>query len=248
MFDLTGKVAAVIGGSRGIGRAAAEALARSGARVVLSYAHSSDAARQVVAEIEQSGGAAEAIHLDIANSEACEDVLRGVARRLGRLDILVVSAGVSSDALLLELTDSELDRVLAVNLKGAVYCARSAMRTMLRARTGRVILISSAAAETGLAGQSAYASSKAALLGLAKALAREYAERGITVNAIAPGYVETDMTSALSDVQRRSMLTGIPMRRPGTPAEVGAAAVYLASDEAAYVTGHTLRVNGGIYM
>jgi 3-oxoacyl-[acyl-carrier protein] reductase len=248
MFDLTGKVAAVIGGSRGIGRAAAEALARSGARVVLTYARDMDAAQQAVTGIEQLGGSAEAVRLNVTSSADCDDVIRSVVRRLGRLDILVVSAGISSQALLLELSDRELERVLAINLKGAAYCARAATRSMLRARSGRVVLISSAAAETGLAGQCAYAASKAGLLGLAKTLAREYAERGITVNAIAPGYVATDMTSGLNDAQRQAMLASIPLRRPATPAEVGAAAVYLASDEAAYVTGHTLRVNGGIHM
>jgi 3-oxoacyl-[acyl-carrier protein] reductase len=248
MFDLTGKVALVTGGSRGIGRATAVALASHGARVVLGYAAREDAARQVVSTIEQAGGQAEALCFDVANAEATDRAIAEAARRSGRLDILVCSAGVSSNALLLELTEAELERLLSVNTKGALHCARSALKTMIRARSGRIILMSSVAGDMGNAGQAAYAASKAALIGLGKSLAREYADRRITVNMITPGLVETDMTAGLSEQQRATMLAGVPLRRLATAAEVAAAVVYLASEEAAYVTGHTLRVNGGMYV
>jgi 3-oxoacyl-[acyl-carrier protein] reductase len=248
MFDLTGKVALVTGGSRGIGRATAVALASHGARVVLGYAAREDAAREVVSTIEQAGGQAEALCFDVANAEATDRAIAEAARRSGRLDILVCSAGVSSNALLLELTEAELERLLSVNTKGALHCARSALKTMIRARSGRIILMSSVAGDMGNAGQAAYAASKAALIGLGKSLAREYADRRITVNMITPGLVETDMTAGLSEQQRATMLAGVPLRRLATAAEVAAAVVYLASEEAAYVTGHTLRVNGGMYV
>jgi 3-oxoacyl-[acyl-carrier protein] reductase len=248
MFDLTGKVALVTGGSRGIGRAAAVAMAGCGARVVLGYRSREDAAREAVSAIEQAGGQAEALRFDVTDAEATDRAITETARRSGRLDILVCSAGVSSSELLLELRDAELDRLLGVNTKGALHCARSALRTMIRARTGRIILMSSVAGDMGNAGQAAYAASKAALIGLGKSLAREYADRAITVNMITPGFVETDMTAGLSEQQRAAMLAGVPLRRPATAAEVAAAVVYLASEEAAYVTGHTLRVNGGMYV
>ncbi|MBN1611014.1 MAG: 3-oxoacyl-ACP reductase FabG [Polyangiaceae bacterium] len=248
MFDLTGKVALVTGGSRGIGRATAVALASRGARVVLGYYAREDAARQVVAAIEQAGGQAEALRFDVTDAETTDRAITEAARRSGRLDILVCSAGVSSSALLLELTDAELERLLSVNTKGALHCARSALKTMIRARSGRIVLMSSVAADMGNAGQAAYAASKAAVIGLGKSLAREYADRCVTVNMIAPGFVETDMTAGLSEQQRAGMLAAVPLHRPATAAEVAAAVVYLASEEAAYVTGHTLRVNGGMYV
>jgi 3-oxoacyl-[acyl-carrier protein] reductase len=248
MFSLSSKVAVVSGGSRGIGRAIAEALARSGAHVVLTYRSDGDAAESAVAGIEREGGHAEAVRLDVRDSKLADGVLMDVARRLGRLDILVCNTGVTSNSLLLELTEAELDDVLAVNLKGAVYCAKSAVKTMLRARRGRIVLVSSVAGQTGNPGQAAYAASKAALIGLGKSLARELAVRGITVNVVSPGLIETDMTAGLAEEQRHGMLAGIPVRRSGRPDEVAAAVVYLASDEAAYVTGHTLSVNGGMHM
>jgi len=248
MFNLSSKVAVVSGGSRGIGRAIAEALARAGAYVVLTYFSDSDAAERVVAGIEREGGHAEAVRLDVRDPALTDNVLLDVARRLGRFDILVCNTGVTSNSLLLELTEAELDDVLAVNLKGAVYCAKSAVKTMLRARRGRIVLVSSIAGETGNSGQTAYAASKAALVGLGKSLARELADRGVTVNIVSPGLIETDMTAGLPEDRRREMLAGIPVRRSGQPDEVAAAVVYLASDEAAYVTGHTLSVNGGMHM
>ncbi|MBX3181048.1 MAG: 3-oxoacyl-ACP reductase FabG [Polyangiaceae bacterium] len=247
MFDLKSRVAIVTGGSRGIGRAAAVALASRGARVVVGYASGQGAAEAVVEEIRAAGGAAEAAALDVSSPEI-EPAIAEIAKRLGRLDVLVASAGVSVDGLLLRLKSSDLDRLLDVNLKGAIYSARAALKVMMRARYGRVILLSSVVGETGNAGQTAYAATKAGLIGAAKSLAREYASRGITVNAISPGFVETDMTRALTDEQRQGILQSVPMGRIGSAEEIAAGVVYLASEEAGYITGHSLRINGGMYM
>lgn len=248
MFDLTGKVAIVTGGSRGIGRAMCEALAEHGARVVVGYASGEEKAREVVSAIEAKGGQAEAFQVDVSNGAQTEERIAEVAKRLGRLDVLVANAGISIDGLLLRLRDEDFDRLLSVNLKGAVASSRAAIKVMMKARTGRVILVSSVVGESGNAGQTAYAASKAALLGVTKSLAREYATRGITVNAITPGYIDTDMTAALNDDQKKQIAAAIPLGRTGKPREIAAAAVFLASDEAAYVTGHVLRVNGGMYV
>ncbi len=248
MFDLSGKVALVTGGSRGIGRATAEALAKQGAYVVINYVSNEAAARDTAQAIEQAGGKAELVQFDVANGEAAEKAITEVAKRLGRLDILVASAGVAIDGLLLRLKDEDFDRILSVNVKGAVACSRAAIRTMMRAKTGRIVFLSSVVGEMGNAGQTAYAASKAALLGVTKSLAREYASRGISVNAVTPGFVDTDMTSNLTDDQKSAMLTAVPLGRTGTAQEIAAAITYLVSDEAGYVTGQALRVNGGMYM
>jgi 3-oxoacyl-[acyl-carrier protein] reductase len=248
MFDLSGKVAVVTGGSRGIGRACAVALASRGAHVVLTYVSGEAAAADVVREIQAAGGKAEAERFDVGQMAQAESAVAEIAKRLGRLDILVANAGVSLDNLLLRLREEDLDRTLAVNLKGAIGCAKGAMKPMMKAKGGRIIFISSVVGESGNAGQTAYAASKAALIGVAKSLAREYASRNITVNAVTPGYVATDMTGALNEEQRQAMLAGVPLGRAATADEVAAAVVYLASNEAAYVTGHALRVNGGMYM
>ncbi len=248
LFDLGSKVALVTGGSRGIGRAAAEALAEQGANVVITYVGNEAAARETVESVQRLGRSAEALRLDISETVAAEAAIAELAKRLGRLDILVANAGVSIDGLLLRLKEEDLERTLAVNLKGSVACARAAIKVMMRAKAGRVIFMSSVVGERGNAGQTAYAASKAALLGVAKSLALEYASRGITVNAITPGFVDTDMTSGMTDEQRERTVAAIPVGRTGTSREIAAAVAYLASDEAAYVTGHALRVNGGMYM
>jgi 3-oxoacyl-[acyl-carrier protein] reductase len=248
MFDLSGKVAFVTGGSRGIGRATAEALAEQGAHVVLTYVGNEAQAREAVEAMLKAGGKAEAVRLDVGDGAAAEQAIADAAKRLGRLDVLVANAGVAVDSLLLRIKDEDFDRILSVNLKGAVACARAAIKVMMRAKTGRVIFVSSVVGEMGNPGQTAYAASKAALFGVAKSLAKEYASRSITVNALAPGYVDTDMTSIMTGEQREKVVAGIPLGRTGTAREIATAIAYLASDEAAYITGQTLRVNGGMYM
>src|SRR6478609_473116 len=248
MFDLSTKVALVTGGSRGIGRAAVMALAERGAHVVVNYVSNEAAARETVTAVELAGGKAELLQFDVGNGEAAEKAIAEVAKRLGRLDVLVCSAGIAIDGLLLRLKDEDFDRILSVNVKGSVACARAATKVMMRARTGRVIFLSSVVGEMGNAGQTAYSASKAALLGVTKSMARELSSRFITVNAITPGFIDTDMTGALTEDQKASINSAIPLGRTGKPEEIAAAVVYLASDEAAYITGQALRVNGGMYM
>jgi 3-oxoacyl-[acyl-carrier protein] reductase len=248
MFDLGGKVAIVTGGSRGIGRAAAEALAAQGATVVITYVRGEEEAQRVVDAIAARGGKAEKVGFDVADMKAAEDAIAAASKRLGRLDVLVANAGIAVDGLLLRVKEEDIDRVLGVNLKGAIACARAATKVMMRAKAGRVIFLSSVVGEMGNGGQAVYAASKSALLGLTKALAREYASRNITVNAVAPGFVETDMTTSIAGEHKEKLLEGIPLGRTGRPDEIAAAIVYLASDEAGYVTGQTIRVNGGMYM
>lgn len=248
MFDLKAKKALVTGGSRGIGRATALALAAQGAQVALTYSTNAGAAEEVVGQIEAAGGAAQAHQLDVADFDAAEAGVRRLATDLGGLDILVANAGISIDALLLRLKRADLESTLNVNVLGAVACARAALRPMMRARQGRIIFVSSVVGQMGSAGQVAYAASKAALVGITKSLAREYAARGVTVNALAPGYVETDMTNALEPAQREAMLSAVPAGRPARPEEMAAAVCFLASDESAYITGQVLASNGGMYM
>lgn len=248
MFDLTGKVALVTGGSRGIGRAASLALAKRGAHVVINYVSNEAAAREVADIIQGAGGKAEIVQFDVGNGDGAEKAIAEVAKRLGRLDVLVCSAGIAIDGLLLRLKDEDLDRIFAVNVKGALACARAATKVMMRAKTGRIIFLSSVVGEMGNAGQTAYSASKSALLGITKSLARELSSRFITVNAITPGFIDTDMTGALTEEQKTAINSAIPLGRTGKPEEIAAAVVYLASDEAGYVTGQALRVNGGMYM
>ncbi|MRG90918.1 3-oxoacyl-[acyl-carrier-protein] reductase [Polyangium spumosum] len=248
MFGLSGKVALVTGASRGIGRATAEALAAQGAHVVVNYVRGEEEARRVVSAIEERGGKAEALGFDVADMQGTDEAIAALAKRLGRLDILVANAGIAVDNLVLRVKEEEIDRVFAVNVKGAIGCARAAIKPMMRARAGRIVLLSSIVGEMGNAGQAVYAASKAALLGLSKTLAREYASRSITVNVVAPGFIDTDMTSSLGAEVKDGMLKTIPLGRTGKPEEVAAAVVFLCSDAASYITGETIRVNGGMYM
>jgi 3-oxoacyl-[acyl-carrier protein] reductase len=248
MFDLSGKVAIVTGGSRGIGRGTAEALAAQGAHVVINYVNNAGAASETVEAIRAAGGKAEAVQFDVADGSAAMLAISEVVKRLRGLDILVASAGVCVDALLLQLKDEDFDKLFAINVRGAVACARAAVEHMIRRYSGRIIFMSSVIGERGNVGQTAYAATKSALLGVTKTLAREYASRNITVNAVTPGYVETDMTRALPEEAKQPMLAQVALRRPATIAEIAAAVVFLASDEAGYITGHALRVNGGMYM
>jgi len=248
MFDLKGKNAIVTGGSRGIGRTICETLASMGAHVVVNYARSEAQAHEVVEGIVAAGGSAEAVGFDVSDMAAAEKAVAGIAKRLGKLDILVANAGVAIDGLLLRLKEDDFDKIMSVNVKGALACARGAIKSMMRARSGRVVFLSSVVGEMGNIGQTAYAASKAALLGTAKSLAREYASRNITVNAVTPGFIETDMTADINPQMREAMLASVPLQRIGQPAEGAAAVAFLCSDEAAYITGHALRVNGGMYV
>jgi 3-oxoacyl-[acyl-carrier protein] reductase len=248
MFRLDGKVALVTGGSRGIGRACSEALAEQGATVVVNYVKGEAAAREVADAIKAKGGTAEIVGFDVADSAATEAAMGEVIKRHGRLDVLVASAGISIDGLLLRLKDEDLTRLFDVNVKGTLTCARVATKQMMRAKTGRVIFLSSVVGEMGNVGQTGYAATKAALIGAAKSIAREFASRSITVNVIAPGFIETDMTAGMTEEMKKQLTGMIPLGRIGATREIAAACVYLASDEAAYVTGQVLRVNGGMYV
>lgn len=248
MFKLDGKVALVTGGSRGIGRAICEALAEQGATVIVNYVKGEAQAREVADGIVAKGGQAEIAGFDVADMKAAETAIDALVKKHGKLDVLVANAGISIDALLLRVKEEDLDRLLQVNLKGSLACARAATRAMMRTKTGRVIFLSSVVGEIGNVGQTAYAASKAALLGAAKSIAREYASRNITVNAVAPGFVETDMTHAMTDQMREYILKSVPLARTGTAREIAAACAFLASDEASYITGQVLRVNGGMYV
>jgi 3-oxoacyl-[acyl-carrier protein] reductase len=248
MFRLDGKVALVTGGSRGIGRACCEALAEQGATVVVNYVKGEAAAREVASGIEAKGGKAEIVGFDVADGKATEAAMDAVIKRHGKLDVLVANAGIAIDGLLLRLKEEDLDRLFAVNVKGTLTCARVATKAMMRAKTGRVIFLSSIVGEMGNVGQTAYAATKAALIGAAKSIAREFASRNITVNVVAPGFIDTEMTSSMTPEMKEQMLKSIPLGRTGQAREIAAACAYLASDEAAYVTGHVLRVNGGMYV
>ena len=248
MFRLDGKVTLVTGGSRGIGRACSEALAELGALVVVNYVKGEAAAREVADGIVAKGGKAETVGFDVADTKATETAIEEVVKKHGRLDILVANAGIAIDGLLLRVKDEDLDRLFATNVRGAITCARCAIRPMMKAKAGRIIFLSSVVGEMGNVGQTAYAASKAAVLGAAKSIAREYASRNITVNAVAPGYIDTDMTTGMNDQMKEYILKVTPLGRTGTGRDVAGAVAYLASEEAGYVTGQVLRVNGGMYV
>ena len=248
MFDLTGRIAVVTGGSRGIGRATSVALAQAGARVLVNFRSNEEAAKETVRLVEEAGGNGELLGFDVAEPESVARALKDAVERHGGIDILVNNAGISIDQLLLRVSAKDLETTWATNVNGAVYCAKACIRPMMKKRWGRIINVSSVVAESGNAGQAVYASSKAALLGLTRSLAREYASRGITVNAVAPGFVETDMTHELSDAARRGIIEQTPLGRIGRPEEVAAAVVFLASEEASYITGQVVRVNGGMHV
>ncbi len=248
MFDLNSKVALVTGGARGIGRAIAQTLAGAGATVVINYVGNEQAAGEALELVTKSGGKAELARFDVSDPDAVDKAVTEIVKRHGRLDILVNNAGVAIDQLLLRIKPEEIERSLAINVSGALYCSKAAIRPMMKARSGRIINLSSVVAEAGNPGQAVYSATKAALIGLTKTLAREYASRGVTVNAVAPGYIETDMTAGLPAEARAAIVAQTPMGRVGSPAEVAAAVLFLCSEEAGYVTGQVVRVNGGMYM
>jgi 3-oxoacyl-[acyl-carrier protein] reductase len=248
MFRLDGRIALVTGGSRGIGRACSEALAGQGATVVVNYVKGEVAAREVADGIVSRGGKADVAGFDVADSKAVDAAVEDLVQRHGKIDVLVANAGISIDGLLLRMKDDDLDRLFATNVRGAIACARACSRSMMRARWGRIVFMSSVVGEMGNVGQTAYAASKAALLGAAKSIAREYASRSLTVNVVAPGFIDTDMTSTMTPEMKEQLVKVVPLGRTGSANDVAAACVYLASEEAGYVTGQVLRVNGGMYV
>jgi 3-oxoacyl-[acyl-carrier protein] reductase len=250
MGDLTGRVAVVTGGSRGIGRAIAVALGGAGAKVVINYTANEAAANDAAAAVAAVGGAAVTRRFDVSDSAAVDAAMKDIIATEGGLHILVNNAGIAVNTLVLGAKDADWKRALDVNLTGTFNCCRAAIRALMKAKeTGRIVNITSITGETGSAGQAPYVAAKAGVIGLTKTLAREYASRGVTVNAVSPGYIDTDMTaSELPEARRVELLKTIPLGRVGKPEDVAAAVAYLASPAAAYVTGQVLRVNGGLFM
>ena len=248
MGSMTGKTAVVTGGSRGIGRAICLELARRGANVVFSYAGNTAAAEKTLAELKELGVEARAVQGNVADAASAKTLIDTAVKELGGIHILVNNAGINRDNLAMVLKEEDFDAVINTNLKGAFLCMKAAIRPMMKARYGRIINMSSVVALRGNAGQINYCASKAGLIGMTKSLAKEMGARGITVNAVAPGYISTDMTAALPDAAREAMLATVPVGRAGTPEDVAAAVAFLASEEAGYITGQVLSVDGGMGM
>ncbi len=245
---LEGRVAVVTGASRGIGRECALTLASQGAKVIVNYNGSADRAAAVVQEITAAGGTAAAMQCDVSDFEAAGAFIKSVIKEYGRIDILVNNAGINRDNLIMRMSEEDFDAVINTNLKGTFNCVHHVSRQMLKQRSGRIINIASVAGVTGNAGQANYSASKAGIIGLTKAVARELASRGITSNAVAPGFIDTDMTAALSDDVKETADKQIPMGHFGTPKDVAATVAFLASDDAGYITGQVICVDGGLAM
>lgn len=244
---MKGKTALITGASRGIGRACALELARAGARVALA-ARNREKLEEVAAEVRAADGEAFVVEIDLSSALSIKAAFAATATDFGAVDILVNNGGITKDGLTLRMKPEDWSVVIETNLTGSFLCIQQVLQGMMRARWGRIINISSVVGESGNAGQANYVASKAGLIGLTKTIAQEMASRNITVNAVAPGYIGTDMTGVLTDQQKEAMLSRIPLRRAGTAAEVAAAVRFLASEEASYITGHVLDVNGGMYM
>ena len=248
MADLNGKTALVSGGSRGIGRAICLELAQRGAAVAVNYNRSAAAAEAVVSEIEEMGGSAKAIQADVSDADQVTALFKAFRAEFGTVDILVNNAGMTRDNVIMLLKPDDFDAVVNTNLRSAWLCCKAASRVMMRQRSGVIVNISSVVGIAGNGGQSNYAASKAGIIGITKSLAKELAARGIRVNAVAPGFVETDMTADLGDDIREQAIAAIPLGRMGAPQDIASAVAFLASDEAAYITGQTLVVDGGMVM
>lgn len=248
MYDFRNKVALVTGGSRGIGRAVSLALGKGGATVVVNYAGNEAAALETCGLIEAAGGRAEARRFDVADSAACQAAIDAIVSSHGGLHVLVNNAGIAIDGLLMRLKDADLERQLDVNLKAAFFLCRAAARPMMKQRGGSIVNLTSVVGEMGNGGQTAYAATKAGLIGFTKSLARELASRGVRANLVSPGFIDTDMTRDLPEDVRARMLEAIPLGRLGKAEEIADAVAWLASDRSAYVTGELIRVNGGMYM
>ena len=243
---LNGKIAVVTGASRGIGKAIAMKFAQLGATVVINYNGSAQKAEEVKQSITADGGRAVIMQCNVADYDACEAFFKDVINQFGRIDILVNNAGITKDGLIMRMSEEDFTSVVDVNLKGTFYCIRFASRQMMKQRSGRIINMSSVVGISGNAGQINYAASKAGVIGMTKSAAKELASRGITVNAIAPGYIETDMTNVLSDKVKEETMKQIPLGRLGQTGDIAAAVAFLASDEAGYITGQVLAVDGGM--
>jgi 3-oxoacyl-[acyl-carrier protein] reductase len=246
--DAERQIVVVTGASRGIGRAVAVRFARDGAAVIVNYRGSESAAQETVQAVTDVGGQATLVQGDVSNRDDAERLIEAAVTEYGRIDVLVNNAGITRDQLLMRMTDDDWDAVLDTNLKGAFHTTRAALRPMLRKRSGRIINISSVVGLIGNAGQANYAAAKAGLIGFTKSTAREVASRNITVNAVAPGYIATDMTDAIAENMRAKILDQVPMGRLGTPEDVAAVVAFLASPAAAYMTGTVLNVDGGMVM
>ncbi|MGP1349328.1 MAG: 3-oxoacyl-[acyl-carrier-protein] reductase [Stomatobaculum sp.] len=246
MSNLSGKTALVTGASRGIGRAVALRLAAEGAAVAVNYNGSAEKAAEVAAEITAAGGQAFAVQANVAEQAAVQAMFEQIFERFGSLDILVNNAGIIQDALLIGMKEEQFDRVIAANLKGSYLCMQLAAKKMIRQRSGRIINISSYSGLHGNAGQMNYAASKAGVIGMTKTAARELGGRGITVNAVAPGFIDTDMTAALPEKSKDAILSQVPLLRMGEAEEIAAAVAFLAGEDAAYITGQVLSVDGGL--
>lgn len=245
---LEGKIALVTGGSRGIGRAICEELAAHGAHVIVNFTSKPEAAEESVAACKRAGGSAEALCFNVGDSSSVESAFEQILAKHGRLDILVNNAGIARDGLVMRMKEEDWRATMDVNLSGAYFCIRAVAKSMMKARTGKIVNISSVVGEMGNAGQVPYAASKAGLIGLTKSLAREFAPRNITVNCITPGFIETDMTGTLTEEIKSEMLKGIPLERFGSAKEVASVVGFLVSDGASYITGQVIGVNGGMYM
>ena len=247
-MNFSGKAAVVTGGSRGIGRAVCLELAKGGANVVLCYAGNEAAANDTAAACEALGARALAVRCNVAEAGEVKALMDAAVQAFGRIDILVNNAGITRDGLLMMMKDEDFDAVINANLKGTFLCMKAVSRLMMRQRYGRIVNLSSVVGLRGNAGQVNYAASKAGVVGMTKSLAKELASRGVTVNAVAPGFIETDMTAAMTDAAKAATLASIPMQKLGAPEDVARAVAFLASDEAAYITGPVLAVDGGMAM